>query len=182
MVQEVHREVDEWRVAQQLALIDHIVGLISDDHTMTPASLSYAVFEADPRLRAWVDRYANEMRSHVRHTIAGDVSTDTIDVWAQEHLGTLLLSKWSAVEAEATASFDRQGTWDARVAKMTEDLEHDLASHRASMVSAGQKLLEAECAAMTAAADEELGRLCNDLRVRVDKEKARGEAHVTAAV
>jgi hypothetical protein len=181
-VQDVHEEVDKWREEQRLALISHIVTLITGDPHATPSSISAAAFDVDPRLADWVDRYRDDMHSHVRRTIAGDVQADTIDIWGQEHLATLLMTKRAKVVAEATASFDRQGVWDTRVAEMTAELEKDLGAHRASMVSAGQKLLEAERAALTAAADEEIGRLRNDLCVRVDDEKARGEASVTAAV
>jgi hypothetical protein len=182
MIQEVHREVDEWRTAQRTALLDRIVELITGDPAATPASLSCAVFEADPRLRAWVDRYGDDMRSHVRRTIARDVDTDTIEVWAQEHLGTLLLAKRTAVELEAAASFDRQAIWDAKVAELTAALDKDLATHRASMVKAGQSLLDTERAAMTAATDAELALLRNNLKVKMEEEKARGETHLPAAV
>jgi hypothetical protein len=61
--------------------------------------------------------------------IIGDMNLDMIKVWAQKHLGALLMSKRATVEAEATASFDHQGIWDAHLAAMTAKLDCDLAAY-----------------------------------------------------
>jgi hypothetical protein len=106
MIQEVHREVDEWRSSQRVALISRVVDLITADPATTPTSISVAAYEQDPCLKTWVDNYGDRMQAHVRETITRDVRTDKIDIWAQEHLGSLLMAKWAEVTAEVDASFD----------------------------------------------------------------------------
>jgi hypothetical protein len=175
MVQDVHHEVDEWHMAQCMALITQVVDLITADPHANASTLSAMAFDLDPRLITWVNGYCDKMWSHVCRTLAGDVQVDMIDIWGQEHLETLLMVKHMEVATAATASFDCQDVWDARVAELTAKLEKDWAAQWAAMVSARQQLLNAECATLTTATDEELGCLQNDLRVRVEEEKARGE-------
>jgi hypothetical protein len=62
------------------------------------------------------------------------------------------------------------------------DLEANLAASREALVQTGQRGLLAERVALTAAAEEELARLCHDLKVKVEEEKACREESLATAV
>jgi hypothetical protein len=84
--------------------------------------------------------------------------------------------------AEVDASFDCQAAWDSCMEIINHDIEANLAASHELLVQTGQWALLAECVTLTAAADEEIAHLCNDLWVKVETEKAKGEEHLPSAI